>query len=158
MKTFCCRGYLKQHLNIFIERERRSPEEREVPEAAEAAPAGTASCARASRPLCGGGFLPPPPPPPLRRRALQGSCSASAGGGRAPSGPRDVEGKGGAPLPSSRRGSSGPCAPGSRLRARGKLPRRARRSLLRPSRRCPECHPGSVPCRARPEIPGLETK
>ncbi|XP_053763651.1 translation initiation factor IF-2-like [Panthera pardus] len=94
------------------EREQGSPE-RGVPAAAEAVREGAASCAPGSQPLCGGGgggggSLPPPPLSPTRRRALLGSCFPSAGGGRAPSGPRDVEEKGGAPSPRSRSGSSPP--------------------------------------------------
>ncbi|XP_040349134.1 translation initiation factor IF-2-like [Herpailurus yagouaroundi] len=92
------------------EREQGSPG-RGVPAAAEAVREGAASCAPGSQPLCGGGgggSLPPPPLSPTRRRALLGSCFPSAGGGRAPSGPRDVEKKGGAPSPRSRSGSSPP--------------------------------------------------
>lgn len=120
------------------ERERGSPE-RGVPAAAEAAPAGAASCALGSRPLRRGSGLLPPPPSPPRRRARRWSSSPSALGGRTPSGPRDVEEKGGAPPMRSRRGSSG------RLPAGVPAPRSGQSSEARATSPAAAEPPGSPP-------------
>lgn len=131
MKTFCCRWYLKQHLNVFI----------------------LTSCASGSRPLrCGGSscdWLPPPPPPgpplPPRQRTLLGSCSPWTGGlvGERRAAPVTWRGRRSAAAVLPQRElpplHSGVPAPRSRQSSQT----RAARSALR---RCQERQPGFDPC------------